>query len=299
MSDGALAGRLCVQQEGPAAGAQAGRARLFMVAVKQALSQASFAVFTQTLQDYKGSDDFQALADRLGPLFAEDPRKHRLLQGFYQFVRPHHKERFEQLCLQLTGQGCGNLPNHSLPPGQWARLALEPSGRRQPDSKLTLSQGAARQLDPGEHLNQGGPHLASRPPPQGDPGGWQKGSGATRAEARGQPAVSAYLVDARRALGSAGCSQLLAALTTYKRDDDFEKVVAVVAALTTSRPEDLALLQRFSMFVRPHHKARFRQTCADLTGRPAPGTSTELPGPREGSPTVPPDLAPGAAGPGQ
>nr|XP_019608929.1 PREDICTED: regulator of telomere elongation helicase 1 isoform X1 [Rhinolophus sinicus] len=290
--------RLVSNQEGPAAGAQAGRARLFMVAVKQALSQASFAVFTQTLQDYKGSDDFQALADRLGPLFAEDPRKHKLLQGFYQFVRPHHKERFEQLCLQLTGQGCSNLPNHSLPPGQWARLALEPSGRRQRDSKLTLSQGAARQLDPGEHLNQGGPHLASRPPPQGDPGGWQKGSGAARAEARGQPAVSAYLADARRALGSAGCSQLLAALTTYKRDDDFEKVVAVVAALTTSRPEDLALLQRFSMFVRPHHKERFRQTCADLTGQPAPGTSTELPGPREGSPTVPPDLAPGAAGPG-
>uniref|UniRef100_A0A671F0M6 Regulator of telomere elongation helicase 1 n=1 Tax=Rhinolophus ferrumequinum TaxID=59479 RepID=A0A671F0M6_RHIFE len=291
--------RLVSNQEGPAAGAQAGRARLFMVAVKQALSQASFAVFTQTLRDYKGSDDFQALADRLGPLFAEDSRKHKLLQGFYQFVRPHHKERFEQLCLQLTGQGCGNLPKHSLPPGQWARPALEPSGRRQPDSKLTLSQGAARQLDPGEHLNQGGPHLASRPPPQGDPGGcWQKGSGAARAEARGQPAVNAYLADARRALGSASCSQLLAALTTYKRDDDFEKVVAVVAALTTSRPEDLTLLQRFSMFVRPHHKERFRQTCADLTGQPAPGPSTEPPGPREGSPTLPPDLALGAPGPG-
>lgn len=55
--------------------------------------------------------------------------------------------------------------------------------------------------------------------------------------------MNAYLADARRALGSASCSQLLAALTTYKRDDDFEKVVAVVAALTTSRPEDLALLQ--------------------------------------------------------
>lgn len=55
--------------------------------------------------------------------------------------------------------------------------------------------------------------------------------------------MSAYLADARRALGSAGCSRLLAALTTYKRDDDFEKVVAVVAALTTERPEDLPLLQ--------------------------------------------------------
>ena len=67
-------------------------------------------------------------------------------------------------------------------------------------------------------------------------------------EKRGQPAVSAYLADARRALGAAGCSQLLAALTAYKRDDDYEKLVAVVAALTTSRPEDLPLLQ--SKFLR-------------------------------------------------
>ena len=35
----------------------------------------------------------------------------------------------------------------------------------------------------------------------------------------------------------------LTALTTYKQDDDFEKVVAVVAALTTEKPEDLPLLQ--------------------------------------------------------
>lgn len=80
------AGR-CVPQEGPAAAAEAGRAKLFMVAVKQALSQASFDVFTQALQDYKGSDDFQALADRLGPLFAGDPRKHKLLQGALGWCR--------------------------------------------------------------------------------------------------------------------------------------------------------------------------------------------------------------------
>lgn len=55
--------------------------------------------------------------------------------------------------------------------------------------------------------------------------------------------MSAFLADARRALGAGGCRQLLAALSTYKRDDDFGKVVAEVAALTTSRPEDLPLLQ--------------------------------------------------------
>ncbi|XP_015423189.1 PREDICTED: regulator of telomere elongation helicase 1 isoform X5 [Myotis davidii] len=314
------------QQEGLAAGAQADRAKLFMVAVKQALSRASFAAFTQALQEYKGSDDFQALVDHLSPLFAQDPKKHSLLQGawdaavtgwvrghwvghlgaglsllpskdldggcsawhprtqtpsptgFYQFVRPHHKQRFEELCLQLTGRGCSHLPEHSLPRGQWTQPALDPGGRREPVPKMTLSQNAARQLDTGGHLNQGQPHLASRPPPEGDTGlCTQEGCGAPQAEKPSQPAVSTYLADARRALGAAGCSQLLAALTTYKRDDDFEKVVAVVAALTTSRPEDLPLLQRFSMFVRPHHKLRFWQTCADLTGRPTPDTGPSEP----------------------
>nr|XP_035941075.1 regulator of telomere elongation helicase 1 isoform X4 [Halichoerus grypus] len=287
------------RQEGPAAGTQAGRARLFMVAVKQALSQASFDTFTRALQDYKGSDDVEALLACLGPLFAEDPKKHSLLQGFYQFVRPHHKQRFEEACLQRTGRGCGFRPEHSLPQRQWAPAAQAPSGGKEWDSKLTLSQGAARQLDPGQHLNQGRPHLVSGPAPAGDPSSCPKeGCRAPGAEKQGQPAVSAYLADVRKALGSAGCSQLLAALTTYKQDDDFERVVAVVAALTTSRPEDLPLLQRFGMFLRPHHKRRFRQTCMDLMGPAARSTGTGPPGPQEGSPTVPPDLAHGASRPG-
>ena len=62
-------------------------------------------------------------------------------------------------------------------------------------------------------------------------------------EKQGPPVGSAYLADVRKALGSEGCSQLLAALTAYRRDGDFEKVVAVAAALTTSRPEDLHLLE--------------------------------------------------------
>ncbi|XP_047626579.1 regulator of telomere elongation helicase 1 isoform X3 [Phacochoerus africanus] len=286
-------------QEEPAACAETGRAKLFMAAVKQALSQASFDDFTRALRDYKSSDDLAALATRLGSLFAEDPKKHSLLRGFCQFVRPHHKQQFEQVCLQLTGRDCSSGPEHGLPQRQGAGPALDPSGRREPDPTLTLSQAAAGQLDSSAHLNQGRPHLASGPFPKGDPGRPpQAGSGAPGTKKRGPPAVSAYLADARRALGAAGYSQLVAALTTYKRDDDFEKALAVVAALTTSKPEDLALLQRFGMFVRPHHKQRFRQTCADLTGQAAAGSGSRTPEPQEGSPAGPPDLAPGAAGPG-
>lgn len=56
------------------------------------------------------------------------------------------------------------------------------------------------------------------------------------------------------------------------------------------------------MFVRPHHKPRFRQTCADLTGRPTPntpGTGTQPPGPQEGSSQAPPNLTLGAPEPGR
>ncbi|XP_059753150.1 regulator of telomere elongation helicase 1 isoform X4 [Balaenoptera ricei] len=234
--------RLVGGPEGPEAGADTGGAKLFMAAVKQALSQASFDTFTQALRDYKSSDDLAALAAHLGPLFAEDPKKHSLLQGFYQFVRPHHKQQFEEVCRQLTGRGCSSRPEHG-PRREGAQPALDPSGRREPDPKLTVSQGAARQLDPREHLNQGRPHLASGLLPAGDPSRRPpEGSGAPGAK-KHPPAVSAYLADAHRALGATGYSQLLAALTTYKQDDDFEKVVAVVASLTTAKPEDLSLLQ--------------------------------------------------------
>ncbi|XP_042786329.1 regulator of telomere elongation helicase 1 isoform X3 [Panthera leo] len=287
------------RQEGPVASTQAGRAKLFMVAVKQALSQASFDTFTRALQDYKGSDDFEALVACLGPLFAEDPKKHGLLQGFYQFVRPHHKQQFEEVCLQWTGHGCGYRPEHSLPQRRGAPSAQAPRGRRECDPKLTLSQGAAGQLDPGQHLNQGRPHLVSGPAPAGDPGSCPKdgGSGAPRGEKQGPPVGSAYLADVRKALGSVGCSQLLAALTAYRRDGDFEKVVAVAAALTTSRPEDLRLLERFGAFLRPRHQQRFRQVCADLMGPAAPSAGPEPPGPQDGTPTVPPDLAHGDSRP--
>lgn len=285
--------RLVSYREEPAPGTQEERAKLFMVAVKQTLSQASFDTFTQALKVYKSSDDLTALMACLSCLFAEDPKKHTLLQGFYQFVRPHHKQQFEDICIQLTGQGCSSWPEPGLSHRQQALPALGPSGKRHPEPKLNRSKEVAKQLDAGVHLNRGKPHLSTRPPPTGDACGHPEVQ--SRVEQQGRSAVSAYLADVRKALGSTGYSQLLAALKAYKQDDNLDKVVAVLAALTTARPEDLPLLQRFNMFVRPHHKQRFLQTCADLMGLPASGT--ELLGPQEESPTTP-ELSSGAPQPG-
>lgn len=74
-----------VLQDEPVAGTQENKAKLFMVSVKQALSQASFDTFTQALQHYKGSDDFEALVASLTCLFAEDRKKHTLFKGALAF----------------------------------------------------------------------------------------------------------------------------------------------------------------------------------------------------------------------
>lgn len=50
----------------------------------------------------------------------------------------------------------------------------------------------------------------------------------------------------------------------------------------------------FGMFVRPHHKQRFRQMCVDLSG---PGT--QAPGPQEGGPAMPSDPVREAPSPGR
>lgn len=71
--------------------------------------------------------------------------------GFYQFVRPHHKQQFEEVCRQLTGRGCSSRPEHGLPRRQGARPALDPSGEAGPawvgPSTQTLRVGGTWPLE--------------------------------------------------------------------------------------------------------------------------------------------------------
>ncbi|XP_028926263.1 regulator of telomere elongation helicase 1 isoform X1 [Ornithorhynchus anatinus] len=283
-----------VGEQGPIPREQAGKAKSFMVSVKQSLSQASFSLFTRALQQYKATDNFNTLLAEISSLFVEDPKKHSLLREFYQFVRPHHKKQFEEACRKLTGQGCGYKPEHSLSRQEREQLAQEDpdEGKKQLKPKITFSEGSSEQLNCDIHLNQGGAHLSSLLQPKGVsrphvPSASSQEEPGAPGEKSSQAAVAAYLADIRRSLGQSGCSQLTAALSTYKKDDNYEAMVPVIAALTTEKPEDFHLLERFSMFVRPHHKQQFHQMCQDLTGMsssegkqdPAPGSPKEPPGP--------------------
>lgn len=245
------------------------RATLYIATVKKTLSQQSYNLFSEALQRYRTTADFNTMLSQMSSLFTEDEKKHILLREFYQFVRPHHKKQFDEACCNLTGVGCGYKPEHSLLLEEREGLAkkIEEKESRQ---KTTFSENSCSQLNPGLHLNQGGFHLTTGQTSAGD-----NTSQATSKDTKNvsgsrrdhhQVLRTTYLNDVKKALKESAYSRFHEALLAYKRTDDYDAMIPVIAALTTERPEDFHLLQRFTMFVRPHHKEQFRQVCKDLTG---------------------------------
>ncbi|XP_069506993.1 regulator of telomere elongation helicase 1 isoform X2 [Ambystoma mexicanum] len=246
------------------------QASLFMVSVKQALSQSNFDVFTQAMQSYKGSDDFTTLLSKMATLFTSDSKKHILLREFYQFVRPHHKKQFDQACLELTGEGCGFKPEHSLPREERERIAKQ-AAEKLCNQKVTFSESSSLQLNAGPHLNHGGSHLArgqthterSMCGPNQDT---TKGSQCDDSAREDKRNLAAYLSDVREALGPENYKRFSTALTTYKKMDNYLAMVSEIAGLFMEDPAHAHLFQKFYRFVRPHHKQQFNQMCRDLTG---------------------------------
>uniref|UniRef100_A0A8C9L7R5 Helicase ATP-binding domain-containing protein n=1 Tax=Pavo cristatus TaxID=9049 RepID=A0A8C9L7R5_PAVCR len=141
-------GRLLANKIADPAEPKKARATLYIATVKKTLSQQSYNLFSEALQRYRTTADFNAMLSQMSSLFTEDEEKHILLREFYQFVRPHHKKQFDEACCNLTGVGCGYKPEHSL-------LLEEREGL----AKKTES--SCVQLNPGLHLNQGGLHLTA------------------------------------------------------------------------------------------------------------------------------------------
>ncbi|XP_023134793.2 regulator of telomere elongation helicase 1 isoform X2 [Amphiprion ocellaris] len=149
---------------------KATRAKRFLADMKKSLSQVSYDCVVQSLQTYKTTDDLDALLTETAVL-TEYSSTHRLLRGIYQFIRPHHKKRFDEKCQELTGQGCGYRPDHSLTKDE-RKAVMAKSDRRPPvgvASSSTCSQLNTQQLNQGgHHLTQQGlrePQAASLSPP--------------------------------------------------------------------------------------------------------------------------------------
>nr|XP_033818706.1 regulator of telomere elongation helicase 1 isoform X2 [Geotrypetes seraphini] len=281
------------------------RAALYMVSVKQTLSQSSYEVFMQTMQCYKAEDDFHAISSQLVSLFTEDPNKYTLLREFYQFVRPHHKKQFDELCHLVTGKGCGYKPEHELLREEKyprAGTAVPGTSRHgEMATKVTLSSGSADQLDTELHLNNGGMYLSRTHASEGQFLLSNLKSGqvqlnhvkkkmnqknpkkveercALKAECmkqsyphsgpqeRHQQFLSAYLTKVKKSLGQDKYQRFSTALSMYKKMDNYPAMVSEIADLFTENPEDYHLLRQFYKFIRPHHKHTFNQMFKDLTG---------------------------------
>uniref|UniRef100_A0A8B9TBW6 Regulator of telomere elongation helicase 1 n=1 Tax=Anas platyrhynchos TaxID=8839 RepID=A0A8B9TBW6_ANAPL len=193
-----------------------------------------------------------------------------LMEEFYQFVRPQHKKQFDEACCNLTGVGCGYKPEHSLLQEERERLAKKIEGKKS-QQKTTFSKDTYTQLNPGLHLNQGGFHLTTGLTSAGT---LHKASGSRKDHL--QVLRTTYLNDVKKTLDKSTFSHFYEALLTYKKTDDYDAMIPVIAALTTERPEDFHLLRRFYMFVRPHHKEQFKQMCKDLTGTVCGGKEKQL-----------------------
>ncbi|XP_029362912.1 regulator of telomere elongation helicase 1 isoform X2 [Echeneis naucrates] len=270
---------------------KASKIKMFLAEMKKSLSQVNFDRIIQALQSYKKTDDVDLLLTETTVL-TEDRNTHSLLRGLYQFVRPHHKKRFDERCQELTGQGCGYKPSHSLSKDEMKALMIQTGPDRGPaltSSGMTvatqeLNKGAPHlnqhglrenqtaphhqpaltsssgttvcgQLDT-QHLNKGGPHLNQK--------------GLREAQAGPAPkseAIAIFVSDVKKALGAERSAQLFETIQSYKKTNNYENLVTTVVSMFTERHDDFQFLHRFGVFIRPQHKKQYKEMLDGLTGQ--------------------------------
>uniref|UniRef100_A0A7N8YBW0 Regulator of telomere elongation helicase 1 n=1 Tax=Mastacembelus armatus TaxID=205130 RepID=A0A7N8YBW0_9TELE len=254
----------------------ANRAKKFLAEMKKSLSQVNFDCMVQALQRYKKTDDLDVLLTETA-LLTEDANTHGLLRGFYQFVRPHHKKAFDEKCQELTGQGCGYKPDHSLSKDEKKALMLQSGIKHCADTSFHVWKRLNTQ-----QLNRGGHHLSQHGLTQPQPGRTAQPFTADK------EVHSTFLADVKKALGAEKSTQLFQAIHSYKKTDNYENLVTTVVSLFTERDEDFSLLVTFGMFIRPHHKKQYKEMLDALIGQSVsaadgPAVSEDLRGPASSS----------------
>uniref|UniRef100_A0A8C1JIX3 Regulator of telomere elongation helicase 1 n=1 Tax=Cyprinus carpio TaxID=7962 RepID=A0A8C1JIX3_CYPCA len=224
--------------------------KAFMMELRRCLSHENFKLIMEALQSYKTSDDLSDLLANVTEPLIQDHNTHCLLRGLYQFIRPHHKKEFDERCLELTGEGCGYKQEHSLSREERDALRLN-----------TAKSEMSSVNPPSEQLNQGGSHLLSG------------GDMNVRSEVqKPQTSIkeglscSSLLSDIKLAIGAEKTKQMFLALQAYKTSNNYEQMVSTVVSLLTERDEDIALLERLSVLIRPQHRKQFSELLKSLTG---------------------------------
>ncbi|XP_033941971.1 LOW QUALITY PROTEIN: regulator of telomere elongation helicase 1 [Pseudochaenichthys georgianus] len=271
------------------------RVKGFLAEMKKSLSQCNFEQIVQTLQTYKKTDDLDVLLTDTAVL-TEDANTYSLLRGLYQFIRPHHKQRFDERCRDLTGGGCGYEPSHSLSVEEKKKALLNSAAVRRPAVGVTPPPSTCSQLNT-EQLNEGGLHLSQRPhtaavsrpavgvtpPPstcsqlnteQLNKGGLHLSQRPHTGSAPKTEAHASFQADVKKAIGAEKTALLLQAIQSYKRSACYEALVGTAVSLFTERDQDFQLLVRFGSFIPPRHKKQYKEMLQALAGQ---SSSAEVP----------------------
>uniref|UniRef100_A0A8D0DBW1 Regulator of telomere elongation helicase 1 n=1 Tax=Sander lucioperca TaxID=283035 RepID=A0A8D0DBW1_SANLU len=229
----------------------ASRVKDFLAEMKKSLSQCSFDRIIKALQTYKKTDNLDVLLTETAVL-TEDANTHSLLRGLYQFIRPHHKKRFDEKCQQLTGKGCGYKPDHSLSVDEKKALMLQTS---QPSECSFVLLSFKYEINSSTFF--------------------LRVSGA----APNSDVPATFLADVKKAVGAEKSAQLFQAIQSYKKTDNYETLVTTVVSLFTERDEDFNLLRLsllthflsffssgFGMFIPARHKKQYKEMVDALIG---------------------------------
>ncbi|XP_018604601.2 regulator of telomere elongation helicase 1 isoform X2 [Scleropages formosus] len=248
---------------------KAEKAKAFLQVLKESLSQVHLQRIMLALQKYKKADSLQELLDEVVDLFAKDSNTYTLLREFYQFIRPHHKKKFDEACQELTGLGCGYKPEHSLSKEEREKLMHHtgnPGQSAHSNSSADL-RSECKQLNSSDQLNKGGSHLSVQ--------GLSKVNAPLENETARQALhgssqksilYATFISDIKRAIGVEKSHQFFSAVEDYKKTDNYDNMISKVVSLLTEKAEDFSVLKTFGMFVRPHHKQRFLEMFSSLTG---------------------------------
>uniref|UniRef100_A0A8C1ZD19 Regulator of telomere elongation helicase 1 n=1 Tax=Cyprinus carpio TaxID=7962 RepID=A0A8C1ZD19_CYPCA len=235
-----------VQERKTVASCTAKTGKAFMMELRRCLSHENFKLIMEALQSYKTSDDLSDLLANVTEPLIQDHNTHCLLRGLYQFIRPHHKKEFDERCLELTGEGCGYKQEHSLSREERDALRCPP---------FLCYRNCHHILDAGICTFGTCFTVNVRSEVQKPQTSIKEGL-----------SCSSLLSDIKLAIGAEKTKQMFLALQAYKTSNNYEQMVSTVVSLLTERDEDIALLERLSVLIRPQHRKQFSELLKSLTG---------------------------------
>ncbi|XP_071118557.1 regulator of telomere elongation helicase 1-like [Haliotis cracherodii] len=105
---------LTLQPSQPSTAGHLSKAEDYITQVKKVLTAESYKVFSRALLEYRKTEDLTKVTTVLADFFTDKTDNYHLFRKFYKYTRPQHKQEFHQLCVSITGQGCGYKPEHSV-----------------------------------------------------------------------------------------------------------------------------------------------------------------------------------------